>query len=289
MSRLKSMTYNQIQHTKAITSMGCESSISRALRSFVAAIFWSVPHQCPTSPVWGGGGVYAAVRARARLVWGYAVLGLVICPQKCPSLWGMVVFVAIQLFVSTCYGKYHGRIFVGGTIQNEKRGSGMKRIGFALVTVCLTGSVWADKQIIGDWVLDVRPEFSEAYTGNDSASTFGFLCGPDSCSAYLDVKSPCDENSSIPMLINAESGSAYVSAKCAHFSQAGSVRYISIIDDKHIAAAISSGAAIGFAIPLLSGEFKVVRFSLDGALRATDLAVDAAKASKVKRFEDVRL
>lgn len=41
------MTYNQIQHTKAITSMGCESSIYRALRLFVAVIFQSVPHRCP--------------------------------------------------------------------------------------------------------------------------------------------------------------------------------------------------------------------------------------------------
>lgn len=201
----------------------------------------------------------------------------------------MVVFVAIQFLCLTCCGKYHGRILVGGTIQNEKKGGGMKRIGFALVMMSLSGSVWADKQNIGDWIVDVQPGLSEAYTGNDSGSVFGFLCSADSCSAYLDVNSQCDENSSIPMLINAESGSAYVTAKCTHFSQAGSVRYISVIDDKQIATVISSGAAIGFAIPMLSGEFKVVRFSLDGALRAADLAVDAAKASKVKRFEDVRL
>ena len=165
----------------------------------------------------------------------------------------------------------------------------MKRIGFALVMICLSGSVWADKQTIGDWVLDIQSEFSEAYTGNDSGSTFGFLCGSDSCSAYLDVKSHCDENSSIPMLINAESGSAYVSAKCTHFPQAGSVRYIAVIEDKLIATAISSGAAIGFAMPMLSGEFKVVRFSLDGALRATDLAASVVKKPKAKRFEDVKL
>jgi hypothetical protein len=62
-----------------------------------------------------------------------------------------------------------------------------------------------------------------------------------------------------------------------------------VIEDKQIATVITSGAAIGFAIPMLSGEFKVVRFSLNGALRATDLAVSAVKASKKERFEDVRL
>lgn len=165
----------------------------------------------------------------------------------------------------------------------------MKRIGFCLAMMCLAGSVWAEKQPIADWVLNVQPGFSEAYTGNDSGSTFGFLCSTDSCSAYLDTKDRCDEGANIPMLINAESGSAYVLAKCTHFPQAGSVRYISVIEDKQIATAISSGAAIGFAIPMLGGEFKVVRFSLDGALRATDLAVSAAKASKAKRFEDVKL
>ncbi len=165
----------------------------------------------------------------------------------------------------------------------------MRRFGFGVVMMCLAGAVWAEKQTIGDWVLDVRPGFSEAYTGNNSGSVFGFLCSTDSCSAYLDTKDSCDEGASIPMLINAESGSAYVLAKCTHFPQAGSVRYISVIEDKQIATAISSGAAIGFAVPMLGGEFKVVRFSLDGALSATDLAVTAAKASKPKGFEDVRL
>lgn len=165
----------------------------------------------------------------------------------------------------------------------------MGRIGFGVAMMCLAGSVWAEKQIIGDWVLDIQPGLSEAYTGNNSGSTFGFLCGTESCSAYLDTKDTCDEGVNIPMLINAESGSAYVLAKCAHIPQGGSVRYIAVIEDKQIATAISSGVAIGFAIPMQSGEFKVVRFSLDGALRATDLAVSAVKASKAKRFEDVRL
>lgn len=165
----------------------------------------------------------------------------------------------------------------------------MKRIGFVLVMMSLAGSVWADKQPIGDWFITVQPELSEAFTSNDSGSAFGFLCNTDSCSAYLDTNNRCDEGVNVPILINAESGSAYVSSKCTHFPLAGSVRYLAVIDDKQIATAIATGTVIGFAIPLASGEFKVVRFSLKGANSATELAVSAAKASKAKTFRDTRL
>lgn len=152
--------------------------------------------------------------------------------------------------------------------------------------VWTSGNAWADKQRVGDWTLDTRAGFSEAFTGNDSGSMFGFLCS-DTCIFYLDTGTQCHENGKIPMLVNANSGSTYVMSTCVHFRVGNGIRYVYSIQDKDIVTAISSGNIIGFAFPLESGEFKVTRFSLNGALTATGRAVDAIKAQENVR--DTRL
>src|SRR5581483_11273653 len=108
---------------------------------------------------------------------------------------------------------------------------------------------------------------------NDSGSTFGFFCYGDSCTFYVDTNVRCAEKSKTPMLINAESGSTYVVSVCVHLpSGDGRVRYVNTILDTDVLKAISSGTIIGFAFPLEGGQFKVVRFSLNGAMRATGQA-----------------
>lgn len=164
----------------------------------------------------------------------------------------------------------------------------MKRVSFLLVAALMVGSAWADKQKIGQWILDVGAQYSEAYTGNDSGSVFGFLCDANTCSSYLDVQARCEKDSHAPMLVNSESGSTYVVTKCVHFPAGEGVRYLYSFQDADIFTAISSGSIIGFAVPMKSGEFKVVRFSLDGAANATEQAVAASLKMK-KRLRDTTL
>jgi hypothetical protein len=51
---------------------------------------------------------------------------------------------------------------------------------------------------------------------------------------------------------------------------------------------ISSGKTIGFALPLASGGFKAVKFSLDGAVSATGQAVTAMKTQLNKAQPNIR-
>ena len=149
-------------------------------------------------------------------------------------------------------------------------------------------SAIAEQKRIGDWAVSTYDGYNEAFTSNDSGSTFGFLCGTGTCIAYIDVKARCEEGSKIPVLINSSSGSAYVTGKCVHIQDNGQTRYVNSIEDREIAEAMGKGQVIGFAIPMASGQFKVVRFSLNGAESAMSRVAKVTKASS-KGYRDTSL
>jgi hypothetical protein len=153
---------------------------------------------------------------------------------------------------------------------------------------CFSGGALADKWQVGSWMVDIGTTYAEAYTANDSGSTFGFFCYGGSCGFYLDTGARCDENSKTPYLINAESGSTFVIGTCVHLRSGGTVRYVNSFQDKDIVTAISSGKLIGFAVPLANGDFKVVRFSLNGALGASSQAIDGMRAQPKVRDTGLR-
>lgn len=153
-------------------------------------------------------------------------------------------------------------------------------------SILVTNTTLAEQQRVGDWTVDVSRSYAEAFTGNDSGSTFGLICLTGTCLFYLDNSVRCKENSKTPMLINADSGATYVIATCLHLTwNSGGTRYVYTIQDKDVVTAISSGATIGFAMPLESGQFKVTRFSLSGALRATH---EAAQTIPTRRDTGLR-
>lgn len=151
----------------------------------------------------------------------------------------------------------------------------MKRLVSVVAGIlCFCGGAHVEAQQIGDWTVDIGTGgYTEAFTGNESGSTFGLICIGGSCSFYLDTNTRCNEGATIPILTNSDSGATYVNSVCIHLSQRQQIRYVSKIQDSDVVTAISSGRVIGFAIPLASGEFLVVRFSLYGAVKATERAV----------------
>ena len=130
----------------------------------------------------------------------------------------------------------------------------------------------ANKVPVGDWTLDVGDNYTEAFTGNVSGSTFGFFCYGESCSFYVNTNTKCDQDAQIPILINSDSGATFVNTSCTQFPTKDGISYYMTINDKDVATSISKGDAIGFAFPLVGGQFKVVRFSLHGALDASNKA-----------------
>lgn len=95
------------------------------------------------------------------------------------------------------------------------------------------------------------------------------------------------------MLINAQPGASNVISTRTHLKmQNGRGRVVHSMGGTDVLAAISSGTAIGFAMPLESGLFKGVRFSLNGAAgaaRPVGQALNAHPKSKGFQFRDSRL
>ena len=142
----------------------------------------------------------------------------------------------------------------------------------ALLGCC--SAVHAERHVIGDWALDVGDGWTEAMTANDASSSFGYYCTAGACSFYLDLNTSCGANGAhTPVLVNADAGSVQVMATCVNLTVNGAPRHVNMFQDKDIQTAIASGNAIGFAVPIQGGQFKLVRFSLNGAAAATRGAV----------------
>lgn len=138
----------------------------------------------------------------------------------------------------------------------------------------LFSEVFAEKLKIGDWVLDDRSVLKEAFTSNSSGSVFGYFCLAESCTFYLHSISSCEVGRKLPVLINCDAGSTYVTGACLKLGD----KFYNVIADSDLITAISSGDEIGIAIPLRGGRFKVLRFSLNGAIDAVKKINDAWKS-----------
>lgn len=140
------------------------------------------------------------------------------------------------------------------------------------------------KRRYGQWTTNDVGDYAEAFTGNESGSVFGVLCGT-SCVVYVDFQSACVHGSNYSVMINSPSGAAPVELKCYELEE----RYILIteLSDNYISI-FSRGGEIGFAIPMESGKFRVSRFSLEGGAEALSTALDMAMRKRDSRQEGLR-
>lgn len=124
----------------------------------------------------------------------------------------------------------------------------------------------------GDWKSSTTNTVSEAFTGNDSGSVFGFICiNNEACGFYLNTGTACEEDAEYPVLINGLGGSLYMPTNCTVLEDDnGKVRHFLMIDDEAglLTKTVQDSGQIGFAIPLTSGRFAVSRFSLRGSTAA---------------------
>ena len=128
----------------------------------------------------------------------------------------------------------------------------------------------------GEWgVTRMSDRVYLASTKNNASSAFGSFCDQTGCLAFFNPAIGCDEGSSYPALISTPAGAFSVDLKCIH---AGELNLYTMPMDVTIADAMSIGGVLGVAFPMASGEFKVARFSLTGAARATARASQLAQA-----------
>ena len=93
----------------------------------------------------------------------------------------------------------------------------MLRIMVFLVISLISGLATAKDAFIGSWEYSIEHDVRSASTSNDNGYIFGVWCYSsvaENCAVQIAVDITCEENSRIPVLINADTGATYVSASC---------------------------------------------------------------------------
>lgn len=142
------------------------------------------------------------------------------------------------------------------------------------ITFDRPSSAPAPSERFGDWEVTFGGgSLYIATTSNTAKAAFGSICDDTGCVAFFNPKIDCVEGDGYPALINAPAASYSVSLKCEKIDD---FKIYSLPIEGAIADAMSVGGVLGIAFPMASGEFKVSRFSLTGAARASARAAQLA-------------
>jgi len=154
----------------------------------------------------------------------------------------------------------------------------MKKLLFILAAIYSLQAYAGEKVAYQNWVVDMNGVTTEAYTANDSKSSFGVFCAADKCLFYLHQALQCQPNAKYSVLMNSASLSTALSMQC---TQVGGNLFQILDPFDAVLNAVKAGDTIGFAVALQSGAFGVTRFSLAGATDAIKRALEeAARASQ---------
>lgn len=128
-----------------------------------------------------------------------------------------------------------------------------------------------------NWVVDISGQTTEAYTANDSKSSFGVFCAGEQCLFYLHQALNCEPGTKYSVLINSQTVATALSMECTRI---GGKLFQILNPFEAVLRAAQAGDTIGFAVALQSGAFAVTRFSLAGAKPAVERALIEAANSK---------
>jgi hypothetical protein len=128
-----------------------------------------------------------------------------------------------------------------------------------------------------NWVLDISGQTTEAYTANDSKSSFGAFCAGEQCLFYLHQALNCEPGTKYSVLVNSQTVATALSMECTRI---GGKLFQILNPFDLVLRAVQAGDTIGFAVALQSGAFAVTRFSLAGAKQAIERALLEAANSK---------
>lgn len=160
-----------------------------------------------------------------------------------------------------------------------------------LVLLCLASIAaivsngYSYAESFGEWhtgATESKEKLFFAITVNDSGNLLGQFCSPDTgnCIWLLGMSASCNEGDQYPVLTNSDKGAAHILVYCDTKLDNGLYRYV-FTDFDTINDFVMKGSKIGFAVPLQSDQFRVVRFNLVGSNRAiTVMRSIAEKAQK---------
>lgn len=142
-----------------------------------------------------------------------------------------------------------------------------------------------------DWVVvdgtGGTPRYNAITTSSGGEELLAFSCHVnDACYLTMLIKASCDLGEGYPLLINADSGAAMAQGICIDNLQDEGFAEYRIEDPGAVfAETVYSDTRIGIAIPMASGKFRAVRFSLIGSQEAMARAVELSQA-KIYHKED---
>jgi hypothetical protein len=152
----------------------------------------------------------------------------------------------------------------------------MKKLLLSFACLLSFQAFAGEKVAYQNWIVDMNGTTTEAYTANDSKSSFGVFCAADKCLFYLHQALKCQPNAKYSVLMNSATVSTALSMQC---TQIGGNLFQILDPFDAVLNAVKAGDTIGFAVALQSGAFGVTRFSLAGATDAIKRAlVEASKA-----------
>jgi hypothetical protein len=137
--------------------------------------------------------------------------------------------------------------------------------------IVLVDSAKAEAVKYGSWFVDASNSggFLYAATLNDSGNLFGQYCflGDGSCMWFLGMSIACKEGEQYPVLVNSDLGAYQLVLLCTGKIENVAYRY-AFADFDAVDKIVKKGLRVGFAFPLQSDQFTVIRFNLDGSKSA---------------------
>lgn len=141
---------------------------------------------------------------------------------------------------------------------------------FIAIMMLIASRAMAEPRQLGNWFFETEEgKTPYAATINDSGALFGQYCSLalGSCLWLLGIATTCENGHEYPVLANSDIGAKPLKILCDSQLENGLYRYIftefDLIDD-----IAKRGALVGFAIPLQTDQFRVIRFDLSGSAAA---------------------
>ena len=148
----------------------------------------------------------------------------------------------------------------------------------AFIIVCGSSS-YGQVQTFGDWKVDLNdPSLYAAVTVNDSNHEFGQYCFFDkdsSCAWFFETDTSCTDGSKYPVLANTDTKALHLEVLC--LGEANGRYAYAFTDFDKVDKFIRASKQVGFAVPLQSDAFAVLRWNLNGAANALSAMRTAAE------------
>jgi hypothetical protein len=135
----------------------------------------------------------------------------------------------------------------------------------------------------GDWRTGVTTNGKDffAYTQNAGGQAFGQWCSMDSgyCTWIIGMSVGCNKDFAYPVLANSDIAAASLSINCAGTIEDTDLSRYAFTDFKSVKSLLKGAHVVGFAMPMQSDQFRVVRFSLAGCADAISTMEAGATAA----------